>query len=243
MNINSVNGKGTQAGQPGAVKATDSVSKNIQRQIAETQKRLQELSSNDDMSMEEKMKKRQELQKQIYDLQNQLRQHEIQVRRENQQAAKSGMDDMLGGKREATQQKDTVGISEAGMKAMISADSSMKQAQAQGKVATQLKGKAKVLSGEMKMDRPEIAEEKQEELAELEGKAMNAEAAQSTSLGKALREMEAASKEKTSSAGKTTENQKEEEEENLASDNPAQVQDEAAAATAMAGYKPVDVLL
>lgn len=240
MNINSVNG-GTQAGQPGAVRATDSVSKNIQRQIAETQKRLQELSSNDDLSMEEKMKKRQELQKQIYDLQNQLRQHEIQVRRESQQARNNSMEDMLGGKREEKQQKDTVGISEAGMRAMVSADSSMEQAQAQGKVATQIKGKARVLSGEMKLDRPEIAEEKQEELEDLEGRARNAQAAQSTSLGKALREMEAVSKEEAATTGRA--NEKQQEEENPPSENPAQMQSEVSAAKEMVGYKSVDVLL
>lgn len=35
-------------------KATDSVSKNIQNQIANAQKQLQELSANKDMSIEEK---------------------------------------------------------------------------------------------------------------------------------------------------------------------------------------------
>ena len=50
---------------------TDSVSKNIQNQIANAQKELQELSSNKEMSIEEKMNRRQEIQQQITDLNNQ----------------------------------------------------------------------------------------------------------------------------------------------------------------------------
>ena len=95
MKINGLNGANTQIGGMN-MKATDSVSKNIQNQIANAQKQLQELSANKDMSIEEKMKKRQEIQQQITDLNNQLRQHQIEQRKE-QQAKKSSMDDMLGG--------------------------------------------------------------------------------------------------------------------------------------------------
>ena len=40
--------------------ANDSVSKNIQNQIANAQQKLQDLSSNEELSLEDKMKKRQE---------------------------------------------------------------------------------------------------------------------------------------------------------------------------------------
>ena len=97
MRINGLNGvNNTQAGGMNMMQANDSVSKNIQNQIANAQKQLQELSSNKEMSIEEKMKKRQEIQQQIADLNNQLRQHQIEQRKE-QQAKKSSMDDMLGG--------------------------------------------------------------------------------------------------------------------------------------------------
>ena len=43
----------------------DAESRRIQKEISNVQKKLQELSSNDEMDAEEKMKKRQELQKQI----------------------------------------------------------------------------------------------------------------------------------------------------------------------------------
>ena len=61
MKINGTNGANTQMVQMGMNQAADSYSKNIQNQIANAQKQLQELSSNEDMTLEEKMKKRQEI--------------------------------------------------------------------------------------------------------------------------------------------------------------------------------------
>lgn len=55
MKINSVGGTAS-AGQTEMIQAEDAVSKNIRRQILETQKQLQELSSNEEISAEEKMK-------------------------------------------------------------------------------------------------------------------------------------------------------------------------------------------
>lgn len=55
MTINGINGANTQIGQMGMNQVTDSYSRNIQNQIAEAQKQLQELSSNKDMTQEEKM--------------------------------------------------------------------------------------------------------------------------------------------------------------------------------------------
>ena len=81
MKINGLNGANSQVGGMNMMKATDSVSKNIQNQISNAQKQLQEISANKDMSIEEKMKKRQEIQQQINDLNNQLRQHQIEQRK------------------------------------------------------------------------------------------------------------------------------------------------------------------
>lgn len=71
---------------------------------------MQELSSNEDMTLEEKMKKRQEIQQQISDLNMQLRQHQIEQRKEKQQAKASSMDDMAGGT------KATAGVLESEIK-------------------------------------------------------------------------------------------------------------------------------
>ena len=93
MKINGFNGTNTQTGVMGMAQANDSVSKNIQNQIANAQQKLQDLSSNEELSLEDKMKKRQEIQQEITNLNQQLRQHQIEHRKE-QQRKKSSMDDI-----------------------------------------------------------------------------------------------------------------------------------------------------
>ncbi len=197
MRINGLNGANTQVGGMNMMQSNDSVSKNLQSQIANAQKQLQELSANKEMSLEEKMKKRQEIQQQIADLNNQLRQHQIEQRKE-QQAKKSSMDDMLGGSKKTTPKagKQSTGLSQASMKAMISADSAMAQAQVQGSVATKMEGRAGVLESEIKLDqaRGDDVEKKKEELAEVQQKAVQAESAQMNTLADANKELEEAAK-------------------------------------------------
>ena len=198
MRINGINGTNTKIGGMNMPQASDSVSKNIQNQIANAQKQLQDLSANKDMSIEEKMKKRQEIQQQITDLNNQLRQHQMEQRKEKQQAKKSGMDDMLGGSKTTAPKaaSQSTGLSQASMKAIVSADSAMAQAQIQGSVATRMEGRAGVLESEIKLDsaRGNDVEAKKEELAEVQQKATQAESAQLNTLADANKELEAAAK-------------------------------------------------
>ena len=167
MTINGISGANTQTAQMGMNQAMDSYSKNIQNQIANAQKQLQELSSNEGMTPEEKMKKRQEIQQQISDLNMQLRQHQIEQRKEKQQAKGSSMDEIPDGTNAKTGSKNA-GLSQASMTAMISADASIKQAKAQGSVATKMEGRAGVLKSEIKLDeaRGGDATKKKEELAD-----------------------------------------------------------------------------
>ena len=195
MRINGINGTNTQTGTIGMAQANDSVSKNIQNQIANAQKKLQELSSNEELSIEDKMKKRQEIQQEINNLNQQLRQHQMEQRKE-QQTKKTSMDDMLGGSRKTAPKSgnQSAGLSQTSMQAMISADSSMKQAKVQGSMATQMEGKAGVLESEIKMDKGRGAstEKKEEELADLQAKAQAATAAQVSTLADANKKMEEA---------------------------------------------------
>lgn len=199
MTVNGISGvnNSMQAGSPGRITQMDSVSKNIQNQIANAQKKLQELSSNEELSLEDKMKKRQEIQQEINNLNQQLRQHQMEQRKE-QQEKKTSMDDMLGGSRKTAPKsgKQSAGLSQASMQAMISADSSMKQAQVQGSMATQMEGKAGVLESEIKMDKGRGAstEKKEEELADLQAKAQATTAAQVSTLADAGKKMEEAAK-------------------------------------------------
>ena len=200
MTINGISGVNTQMGQMGMNQAADAYSRNIQKQIAEAQKQLQELSSNEDMTLEEKMKKRQEIQQKINDLNMQLKQHQIEQRRESQshsekqQTKSSSMSDTLNGTSKA-ESKNT-GLSQARMTAMISAGSSIKQAKIQGGVATEMKGKAGVLDSEIKLDkvRGNDTQAKKEELAEVEQKAQAAATLQLSSLADASRTMKEAAR-------------------------------------------------
>ncbi|MCH5271794.1 MAG: FlxA-like family protein [Lachnospiraceae bacterium] len=224
MTINGINGANTQMGQMGMNQEADVYSRNIQNQITNAQKQLQELSSNANMTLEEKMKKRQEIQRQISDLNMQLRQHQMELRREamshakEQQAQGSSMDDMLGGTRNAgsAQAGKSTGISQASMTAIISADSSIKQAKVQGSVATRMEGRAGVLESEIKLDGAKGGDTraKEAELAKVERKAQEATSAQLSTLADARKTIKEAAKadskaEKTDNKDTKTESTKE----------------------------------
>ena len=191
MKINGISGSNAQMGQMGMNQATDSYSRNIQSQIANAQKQLQELSSNEEMTLEEKMKKRQEIQQQISDLNMQLRQHQAEQRKEKQQAKASSMDDMIGGTKSKAGEKG-IGMSLASMTAMISADTSIKQAKVQGSVATSMEGRAGVLESEIKNNHGSDVTKKKEELADVTQKAQAATASQMNTLAEANKAVEEA---------------------------------------------------
>lgn len=179
MQIGGVQGAGGAVpGSQPSVGAEDAVSKNIKRQISEIQKKIQELAQNQDMGLEEKMKKRQEYNQQIADLNMQLRQHEVDVRQEKQQPKENSMEDMLGGteSRDGAQDKDSVSISTEGMEAMISADSAKKQSRVYGHAATDLQAKMRTLSSEIDIDasRGIDTSQKADALAKLEERMDNA---------------------------------------------------------------------
>lgn len=219
MTINGVNGANTQMGQMGMKQAADSYSRNIQNEIANAQKQLQELSSNEEMTPEEKMKKRQEIQHQISELNMQLRQHQMEQRKEKQQAKKTSTDDMPGGTRDGKSGGKSAGLSQAGMTAMISADASIKQSKVQGSVGTRMEGRAGVIESEIKLDEMsgQDTTKKREELADVEEKAMKATASQMETLGKANKAMEEAA-EADSRDNKTSEAKKENAKENVSED-------------------------
>lgn len=181
-------------GGNGVIQGNDAETKNLQNQIQKAKERLQELSSDDQMSAEEKMKKRQEIQKEITELTNQLRQHQIELRREKQQEASANQMDELTGAKGNTKGSKGTGLSKAGMKAMVSADVALDQAREQSATATQLEGRARVLEGEIGQDKSRGIDtaDKEEELAQVKEGAASATASQIEALGKAGQEMEEA---------------------------------------------------
>ena len=185
MRINGLNGTDMQPGTMGMTQANDPISKNIQNQIASAQQKLQDLSSNEEMTLEDKMKKRQEIQREIASLNQQLRKHQIELKKEQQSKNSLSMDDVSASTKNISVNKGT-GMSQEGMQAMISADSSMKQAKVQGNVVTQMEGRAGVLESEIKQDAGRGNTEKKEaELEELQAKVQSATAAQISTIADA----------------------------------------------------------
>lgn len=174
----------------------DSVSKRIQEQITDAQKRMQELSADKDMTLEDKMKKRQEIQQEIANLNQQLRQHQIEQRKEQQSKNASAKENNPDSQK-TDAAKQGAGFSSTGVTAILSADSSMKQARVQGSVATQMEGRAGVLEIEIKQDgsRGGDTSAKEAELAEAEQKAEDATGAQLNTLAEANRTMTEAAEE------------------------------------------------
>lgn len=178
MTINGISGQNFGSKSFMMDMGSDSTTKNLQSQIANAQKQMQELSTNKEMSPEAKMEKRKEIQEQINELQNQLRQHQLEQRKENLQKSSSSMEDMLGGSRQNSQPSaGGTGMSGGSMQAILSADSAMSQVKAQGSARAQVKGEAKVLKAEIKQDgaRGANVEKKQEQLDEIEARAQKLE--------------------------------------------------------------------
>lgn len=255
MTINSVNGMNVQPATGGAGAQTDPASKNLQQQIDRLQQELKEISANQEMPAETKMKKRQDLQKQISELQIQLRQRQIDARREEREKKKetNSFDDILGTKgRNGTNTAQSAGLSADSMTAMISADRSVKQANAQGNVAAKMEGKAGVLKAEIQMDGARGADtsSKQAELADIEAKAQAAESSQLSILAEASETLQDAAKDENSESKAA--DGKEEKGDSEANDGTKEVQKNSASeaagsetteAAVDAGYHPIDVRL
>lgn len=198
MQVNGISGGNGLMAAGAAPQGQDAVSRSIKQQIAELQKQMQQLSSNSDISAEEKMKKRQELQKEISSLNMELRQHRIEQQNAERQKAAEKQDrsseasEPTGGKKASHQE----GISQAGMQSIISGDASVKQAKIQGSVAKQAEGRANVLKAEMKQDGPgKSTEAKEKQLARAEQTAAAAQSAQADTLAEANRTLKEAGKE------------------------------------------------
>lgn len=138
----------------------DEFTRNIESEIDAKRKELEALAEKQNMTPEQKTKKRQELQQEINELMQELRQHEIEVRREKAEKAES-MEDLLGGGERGK---------EKSVEVLISAEGRLKSVNAENAVKTRLEGHAGVLKGEIFMDKARgISDEKKEkELSEIE---------------------------------------------------------------------------
>ena len=153
----------------------------------------------------------------------QLRQHEIDLRKEKQETAAEKMD---------TAQTKESKSAQNSMKTMISVDSALKQADVYDKVATQKEGQSNVLKTEIKLDesRGGNAEKKKEELANLQQEAQEVREQQASTLADAI-ETKESDKDISASATKASDS--------IQTDNGKNEQ----ANETQAGYQHIDVVV
>ncbi len=213
MTVSNINGmalQGTnsQASPVGLGQATDAYSKNLQKQIADAQKKLQEIASNQQLSPEDKMKKKQEISQEISNLNNQLRQHQMELRRQAMQKKNDAAENEQGAAKQEQKKagKTDAGMPGASMQTLLSADSAMKQAQAQGNAKAQLEGRANVMKVEIALDRNTGGDTsaKEAQLAEVEDRAASAGNAQTKTLSDINKNLEEASRENEANYKKNT---------------------------------------
>ena len=195
MKIYDVNRSHAEAGRVNADWQTDSKSKEFQNQIANAQSRLKDLAVDKELGDDEKEKKRKEIQQRIKELNNQLRQHQIQMQREEREKRANT---------EVSEEEQKSGINEEAkeipvnarpdMKAILSANAAMDHAQKQGNIALEMEGRVRVLQTEIKQDIQygKDTRQKEKELEKLEKKAVKVKGAKMSYLANASKEMKQA---------------------------------------------------
>lgn len=168
MMINQVN-SGIQSTTSGKVSATVNESRNLENQLTNKQQRLNHLSSNAKMSPQEKAKERQEIQRQIAELNRKLRLERLEQEKEEAEAVKEEekkkvyKEEMVE-KTSATKQmkKETVKEEEdktekisgtkVNMQKLLSVDSIMQQERITESVEHKKDGHENVLEVEIQLD-------------------------------------------------------------------------------------------
>lgn len=135
---------------------TDTTAKNLQSQIADTKKALEKLDKDAQMSAEEKIKKKQELDRKLSELTSQLRQHQLekaQQKKEKEQDTSNNPEPLQspGKDTEKSAEKNMPGSKS--MEMLISAQSGIGMSRIHSRVAEDLTGRVKVISAEISTDR------------------------------------------------------------------------------------------
>lgn len=127
----------------------DAVIKNAQKQIEALNKQLQTLSENEDMEPKIKAEKKQELQKQINELNTQIRQREIELRKEKQTANQPSESNPRQAKNE---ESSGAGFTKSVTGGLISVSNALKGAKDLNGLNKRLTGRAGELNAEIKAD-------------------------------------------------------------------------------------------
>lgn len=198
----------TAGGQMSGIQKVDSVSRNIENKIFDMQRKMQQLSSEEDIPEEEKMRERQELQQEIAKLNAKLRQQQAEADREKRQ-------EELAKETQAEAEAETQNRGVEYIKStynksastdteeMISARHSARQISDRGKIVAKIEGGIVVLKGEIKQDeiRGEDVEGKKAELAKQEKRAQRAQSPYITVLDETRESLKKAAQAKADGTG------------------------------------------
>lgn len=188
--------------------AVDAETKSFQNQIANAQTQLQKLSANREMSSEEKAEKRQEIQKQIMELNNMLREHKMEMRRKKQQqaaeeAAKSDkqqkeqkQDDQNKSVEEKLVEEkpqitETNGLSSKRVKSIVAANSTIDRVKSQESISKNLKSRVRILETEINQAQQNggYVDAKNGEIESLENKVEKISGAKMNIISSAIKEI------------------------------------------------------
>lgn len=182
----------------------DAISKSIENEISDVQRQRQQVSKQD-LSADEKMKKRQELQQEISRLNNQLRQRQAEARKkqnkeevakerdaENVKADNEKKEQAAVSKKDETKEKEaeskTVEMQDAKKdkikeQTVVSAEVAVSQSRLQSKVVSGIQNDINILKGEIRQDkaRGENVDDKKEQLEKQRNRLRRASSAEFTS--------------------------------------------------------------
>ena len=179
----------------------DAISKSIEDEISDVQRQRQQVSKQD-LSADEKMKKRQELQQEISRLNNQLRQRQAEARKkqnkekaakereaENVKTDNEKKEQLAAAKKDETKEKETEGKTvemqdakkeRVNEQTVVSADVTVSQVRLQNKVVSGIRNDINILEGEIRQDkaRGENVDDKEEQLEKNQNRLYRASSAE-----------------------------------------------------------------
>lgn len=155
MKVQAEAAEGMKSQSIGAVnmKTADSYSRDLQTQITALQGQLQGVSGDQELSQEEKVEKRQEITAKIFELKQQLRQHQ---KEEKESADKEGQkivgQPAVTGTSSEEEEGSQAGLSETAVQAMVAADSAVTASRSAGDLISRTEGRLSVVEGELEQD-------------------------------------------------------------------------------------------
>lgn len=138
-------GAGAQNREITPLKQNNSQENALQKQLENKQKELEQLSENKEMDPKQKLQKRKEIEAEIADLNNQIQQKRNE-RLQGKDPEKSEAN------ADRTRKRDGFSEESERMNSLLSADHSVKEAAQLNSTSDKLKGKARVLRSEAKLD-------------------------------------------------------------------------------------------